>query len=488
MKASFENDYDADVAIVGSGVAGALCAHKLALKGLKVIILEAGPRITRPEVVEGFKTSYKLDLSAGFPNTKMAPRPDWSRPDDDYLIQNGKDALKCEYLRVVGGTTWHWAGISMRLTPNEFRLKSTFGVGKDWPISYETLEPYYLEAERELGVSGDPNDDFGAPRSAPFPVPPVELGYLEKTMMAKLEPHGLHFSKQPMVRSRQETEDRPRCHGYNSCTPICPIGAMYNGITHVDKGEKLGIRLLDEALVTSLDVNEKQDISAIRYQRPDGSKGKIRARSYVIAANGLETPRLLLLSASERTPHGVANSSDQVGRNLMDHPGNNVRIELKYPIFPGRGPVSLVSTYQFRETEARRTRSGFYMGILNQVPIHDITVKLLEKGLMGKALDQAIRRDVAYSVSFASQLEQLPDPNNRVRLDPSKKDSSGLAKMRIDYGLDSYCKKGFEDVENVYNQIAKQVMINLLVLAIYYVKLKRKLGNLYLRDQIKILL
>jgi choline dehydrogenase-like flavoprotein len=457
MSVGSDNNYDADVAIVGSGVAGALCAYKLAQKGLKVIILEAGPRVNRSTIVEGFKSTYKQDLSAGYPNSKLAPRPDWSKEDDDYLIQEGSWPLKTEYLRVVGGTTWHWAGIAMRLTPNEFRMKSTLGIGKDWPISYETLEPYYVDAEREMGVSGDPNDDFGAPRSAPYPLPPVELGYLEKILMAKLEPHGIKFVQQPMVKSSQSTEDRPRCHGYNSCNPICPIGAMYNGIEHVEKAEKLGVKVLEEALVTSLDVNEKRDISAVHIQRPDGSKEKVQARTYVLAANGLETPRILLLSANEKMPSGVANSSDQVGRNLMDHPGNNVRMELKFPVFPGRGPESLVTTYQFRDTPNRKTRSAFYLSMYNQVPVHAIALKHIEKGLMGKALDQAIRKSVVNSVSFASVMEQLPDKNNRVRLDPKLKDSAGLAKIKISYQLDEYVRNGLVDLENIYNQIGERL-------------------------------
>jgi choline dehydrogenase-like flavoprotein len=418
--------------------------------------------------VAGFKTSIKKDLSAGYPNTKLAPRPDWSRPDDDYLIQEGSWPLKTEYLRVVGGTTWHWAGIALRFTPNEFRLKSDLGIGKDWPISYEMLEPYYLDAEREMGVSGDPQDDFGAPRSAPYPLAPVELGYLEKTVMAKLEPHGLKFAQQPMVKSSQSTDDRPRCHGYNSCSPICPVGAMYNGIEHVEKAEKLGVKVLDEALVTKLDIDEKRNISGVHYQRPDDSKGKVKARAYVMAANGLESPRILLLSANENMPSGLANSNDQVGRNLMDHPGNNARMELNFPVFPGRGPESIVTTYQYRDTPNRKTRSPFYLTMYNQVPIHEIALKHVELGLMGKELDQAIRKSVNNSVSFASLMEQLPDPNNRVRLDHKLKDSSGLAKIRIYYSLDDYVKNGLVDLENIYNQIGERLNVKKMVITPHF--------------------
>ena len=131
-----------EVLIIGSGVAGAMCAYSLAQKGIKVTIMEAGPRIKRDEIVNGFKQSPYLDLSAGYPNVVWAPRPDWSLGNDQYIKQNGPEVLAIEYLRVVGGTTWHWGGNAIRLHPADFMMQSLYSVGVDWPISYQDLEPY----------------------------------------------------------------------------------------------------------------------------------------------------------------------------------------------------------------------------------------------------------------------------------------------------------------------------------------------------------
>lgn len=144
-----------DVVVVGSGVVGALTARKLALAGRQVLMLEAGPRIQRDQIVTNFRHSArKDDLVAPYPNSEIAPFPDYKPEDNGYLDQTGPENYKPEYLRVVGGTSWHWAAQAWRLVPNDFRIKSQYGVGRDWPISYQDLEPYYYEAELLWGVSG----------------------------------------------------------------------------------------------------------------------------------------------------------------------------------------------------------------------------------------------------------------------------------------------------------------------------------------------
>ena len=164
---------EADIVIVGSGIAGAISAYKLAQKGLSVLVLEAGPRIERQDVVKQFQNTHKLDFSSGFPNEDWAPRPDWGRADGDQYIDQSTntDIMRMEYLRVVGGTTWHWSANSIRLLPSEFKMQTNYGVGVDWPFDYEELEPYYSEAEQEMGVAAKDGEDDGSPRSAPYPIP-----------------------------------------------------------------------------------------------------------------------------------------------------------------------------------------------------------------------------------------------------------------------------------------------------------------------------
>ena len=159
-----------DVVIVGSGVCGGLVAARLASQGVKVLILEAGPRVKRPEALAQYRAALIKVPESPYPNAPYAPRSSSDQPDS-YYLQNGPDKFESTYLRQVGGTTWHWLGTALRFVPDDFRLKSKFGVGLDWPLTYDDLEPWYCEAEREMGVAGDSNAALDAPRSKPYPLP-----------------------------------------------------------------------------------------------------------------------------------------------------------------------------------------------------------------------------------------------------------------------------------------------------------------------------
>jgi choline dehydrogenase-like flavoprotein len=144
----------ADVVVVGSGVAGAIVAHQLASTGKSVILLEAGPRMPRWEIVERFRNQPdKTDFMAPYPSGPWAPHPEYG-PPNDYLILKGEHKFNSQYIRAVGGTTWHWAASAWRFIPNDFKMKTVYGVGRDWPIQYDDLEHYYQRAEEELGVWG----------------------------------------------------------------------------------------------------------------------------------------------------------------------------------------------------------------------------------------------------------------------------------------------------------------------------------------------
>jgi len=165
-----------DVVVVGSGVAGALVAFQLAKAGAKVTILEAGPPVDRDEAVEVFRAATAKVPESPYPNTAWAPHPtvlEIGVPGTGYFIQDGPDPFGSTYERIVGGTTWHWLGTTPRLLPSDFRMKTLFGVGVDWPISYADLEPWYVKAEYAIGVAGDSANDQGSPRSKGFPMPRV---------------------------------------------------------------------------------------------------------------------------------------------------------------------------------------------------------------------------------------------------------------------------------------------------------------------------
>jgi len=286
--------YQADVVIVGSGIAGAFTAYKLVEKGIKVLILEAGPRIKRDEIVQNFMKLNGHTFSGGYPNVPWAPRPEWGLKEDDYIEQIGPVKTKSEYLRVVGGTTWHWNATVPRMIPTDFKMASTYQVARDWPIDYNVLEPFYAKAEIEMGVAGDSEKNMGHLRSSSFPLPPIPASYSDKMIMEKLKPMGIEFVPQPAARNSIPYAERSQCMGFGTCSPICPSAAQYSASVHIEKAEKLGVRLIENARVDRLISKKNGMIEAVEGKRSDNTTFTASGKIVILAANGIETPQTLI--------------------------------------------------------------------------------------------------------------------------------------------------------------------------------------------------
>jgi choline dehydrogenase-like flavoprotein len=449
----------ADVVVIGSGVAGSIVAHQLAQAGKSVIILEAGPRVPRWQTVERFRNQpNKYDNTQCYPSHPAAPHPEYE-PPNHYLIQKGPDPFYSQYLRIVGGTTWHWAASAWRFLPNDFKEKTMYGVGRDWPIQYEDLEPFYYRAEVELGVWGDQNYDYGSPRKQPYPMPPLPLSYNEKTAMDILNKHDSTYNivVEPVARNSRPYDGRPTCCGNNNCMPICPIGAMYCGVVHADKAELAGAKLITEAVVYKLEVGAKNKIVAAHYKDPQGGEHRVEGRYFVVAANGIETPKLLLMSTSHDFPNGVANSSDMVGRNLMDHPGTGVSFYANQELWPGRGPQEMTSLIGYRDGAFRANESAkkIHMSNMNRIQQEAQNVFAQGKLLKPAEINHQIRDRAARFVEFDAFHEILPSPANRIVPSKTEKDVLGIPKPEIHYQIDDYVKRGAVKTREFYATAAK---------------------------------
>ncbi len=439
----------ADVAIVGAGVAGSLLAYKLAGAGVKVLLLEAGPRIDRAEAVVRFQASVKKGLTSPYAASPLAPYPD---PDSRsaYYINEGPHPFGGTYLRGVGGTSWHMGGTASRYRPSDLRMRSLFGVGVDWPISYEDLEPFYEEAERETGVSGDPSFDGGAPRRTGFPMPPVPATYLDQRVAAVLPAMGLTLKVFPQFRNTIYYDGRPPCCGSASCIPICPIGAKWDASFHADKAKERGARLEVNAVVTQIELDARRRVSSLRFLRPDRSQGEARAKIYVIAAHAIETPRLLLISRSERAPNGIANGAGMVGRNLMGQIDQITTGLTRDPIYPYRGPIGTSGIVEFRDGPFRSSRAAVGTSLSNagwgraDGPLRHAE-QLARKGLWGEELRRRVADRVARELKIGSTAEMLPDESNRIVADFDRRDAAGVPRPRIFFKIDDYAKRGLHD-------------------------------------------
>ncbi len=450
--------FSADVLVVGSGVAGALVAAKLAATGAKVCIMEAGAPVNRPEAVQTYwKALIKVPESA-YPPVPQAMHPLTHEPKGWYQ-QSGPDLFKSTYLKRVGGTTWHWLGTCLRLLPSDFALHTRFGRGVDWPISYAELEPFYGQAEQELGVSGDSADDLGSPRSSAFPMAKIPPSYLDTVMGQALRESPYQVRSTPQARNSEFRDQRMACCGSSSCIPVCPVQAKYDATVHVGKAVAAGAVLLERSTAVQLDVGPDGLISSVRFRRWDNSEGVFRARVVVLACNAIETPRLLLASQNAAMPNGVANRSDQVGRNLMDHPVQLSWALSKAPVYPYRGPLSTSGIENLRDGAFRQERSAFRIEIGNDgwswptgAPGTTAT-DFAKQGLQGQAIKTATADAASRHLRIASLMEQEPDPDNRVSLDKDAKDMYGVPLPHIAYRVSDYVKDGMVQARRAHTDI-----------------------------------
>lgn len=451
-------DLNADVVIVGSGVAGALIADRLAGAGVKVVILEAGDEVDRGEAVERFQNALIKTPESAYPVGPDADHPLAWNPDYWYR-QTGPDKFLSTYIKAVGGTTWHWLGTALRMSPNDFRLASLYDKGADWPLDYSAIEPFYVEAEHELGVAGEPGSPPAATRSAPYPMAAIPQTYLDEHFASKLAGTTYQVTSTPQARNSVDRDDRPACCGSASCIPVCPVQAKYDATVHVEKAKAKGAVIHAATTATFVETGPDSDVVAIRFTRRDGSTGRATGRVFVVAAHAIETPRLLLASVSEHTPNGVANSSDMVGRNLMDHPTQLSWALSDVPVWPYRGPLSTSGIENLGDGAFRSERGAFRIEIGNDghswptgAPVTS-AAELVKQGLRGKALDMALRDATSRHIRLASLVEQLPDPDNRITLHETERDRYGVPLPKIAYRLDDYVKAGLAAAAKAHQEI-----------------------------------
>ena len=444
---------DYDVLFVGAGVAAATAGARLAAAGARVVFLEAGPRTDRDAAVNRLRGGMYP-----YESPPWAPQPTSADPDT-YYVQAGKVKFSSDYERRVGGTTWHWLGTCPRLLPSDFEMRTRYGVGVDWPIGYDELEPWYVQAEQEMGVAGESDIDAGSPRSAPFPMPAIPIASGDEVIRAAAAKHGIEVVPNPQARnSVNGYQDRPQCCGNATCIPICPIQAKYDATYHVALAEAAGATVIENAVVFQIDVGEDGNVTGVHYRSPDEDDVTVTASQYVVAANAIETAKLLLMSKNDAAPNGVANSSDQVGRNLMDHPWARASGIANFPYAGSRGPLSVAGGDNIRAADTRgeyatfRFELGHFVG--NPATIAEAQIR---KGLVGNELWTAVAKTAPHEVLVAALLEQLPDPENRVEPDWDHLDEIGLPRPKLTYSHGDYTLDGWEQAKPVFADILAEV-------------------------------
>jgi choline dehydrogenase-like flavoprotein len=465
---------DYDIVVIGAGVAGAMVAHRMALAGARVLILEAGNRnpsradmvgayavAPAPKMLHSPYVEAESDLRAPSPDVSLTYYDQPALPHTQF---------KSTYERRTGGSTWHWLGHAPRLLRSDFEMRSRYGSGAtfpaafaDWPISYDDLEPWYCEAEKEMGVAGSHdewNGLFDSPRSQPFPMTMVWPSYSDYWVAERID--GKEFAgaayrvrSTPAARNSELYDGRPPCAGNSICVPLCPIGAKYDGAVHVAKAVRAGASLWERSVVTKLGQDADRSVHTVHFLTFAGVSQTVTARVVVVAANAIETPKLLLMS-------GVANRSDQVGRNLMDHLSKSTFGLTPEPVFPFRGPPSTSGIESFRDGEFRGDRAGFRISLNNDgwsrkaAPYAEIIDLVAGKGLIGADLQAALFDRVSRQLRLSCSVEVAPDPSNRVELS-AKTDALGLPVPKITFTPPEYSLDGLAQATEAMADIFRLV-------------------------------
>ena len=335
---------ESDICIIGSGISAAMVADKLArITNKSIVVVEAGDET--------------VPLAQRYPSRQRLMDYGENPWGADHVDGHEVDGPLQSRSMQVGGLAMHWGGVTPRFSPEDFRTRALFGIGEDWPIAYDDLDPYYQEAEELIGVAGEQGPAAMDPRGRPFPMAPLPLTWNLSLLRNWASTSGIAMWSQPSAKNSRPYHGRSECCRNDSCSPVCPVGAKYSpDFTWNELRRRNRVTLYPRTLVRRLvlDARSRRIASATAVQRAPGgtrqTEVEFRARTFVVAAGYVWSSHLLLLSQSSRTPAGVANSSGLVGKFIGGHRNQQAFVELPLELFPGiNGQHSLV-TKQFMRT------------------------------------------------------------------------------------------------------------------------------------------
>lgn len=405
----FDLTDDSVVVVIGSGAGGATVAHELCEKGIKVVLLEAGPRLTTDDFHNNELAAYQQltwadnRIATGdWPAASLAPNaPTW-------------------IVKAVGGSTVHWNGLSLRAQPHEFRARTVYGDVEgaslaDWPLTYDDLEPYYNHAEDKMGVTGT----HGIARH------PANNNYKVLYNGAKRIGYKKISNARQAINS-EFRDGRAACIQLGFCNQGCKMGAKWSTLySEIPKAEETGnLDLRSGCMVLSIENDASGKVTGVVYVDGEEQHQRQSARVVCVAGNSIETPRLLLNSASSLFPDGLANSSGEVGRNYMRHVGAIAFGEFDKPVNMHRGITVPGTVFDEARFDPSRGFAGGYL-------LEAVSLGLTNLAVIGDASGwgrdyAAFLEKYAYLAGVLLNGEDFPRAENRVTLHDTERDQYGL--------------------------------------------------------------
>ena len=430
---------EADVLIVGSGPSGSVAAKHLTEAGMSVVTLEQGDWVD-PGDYPGDKKEFEL---AG--GKQWHPAPNVRDGERDYPINTTESDIEPLMASAVGGSATIFGGHWVPFLPSDFRVKTLDGVADDWPFDYYDLLPHLEAVEQMVGLSGTAGNPAYPPQRS-YPTPSIPIGKCGMKLAEGLDKLGWHWWPGLNAMPSVPFKGQNPCARRGTCMFGCPEKAKWSpDLTLFPQALKAGLRLISGARVREIIYDETRNrVTGAIYIDKNGRERKQMARTVIVCANSIGTPRLLLNSKSAAFPDGLANSSGLVGKRLMMHPFGLVIGHYEEDLESWIGPSGqLIKTYQFYETDESRgfVRGAKWGGMSAGGP-------LSAKGFVGsdvftdggkvedawginwhKMIDEKFGKSALYAIIG----EDLPEETNSVTIDDDLVDSDGIPAPKIVY-------------------------------------------------------
>lgn len=491
-----------DVVVVGSGIAGAMLVRQLADQGHRILIIEAGVADNMSlqgfqEYVQRFQSSSDKHPNSPFPKNQNVPSP---TALGDYFVEAGPMPLGGSYTRAFGGTTLHWEGKALRMLREDLETSSRYGVGLNWPITYDELLPYYDAAEFEIGVSGDAGEQrqLGVEfqDSYVYPMQRIPPSYLDEVLRPSIDgmtfrvgqtSKKLQLTTYPQARNgivhpgyryrggrlgytpstavHSTPVDRgQRCQGNANCVPLCPVQAKYDARKTLARAVRSGrVDILDRAIASRLLYSrENGHIVAVEVrcyessdhlQTENGALIAVRGSVVALATNAIENARLMLASQ-------LPNRNGLIGCYLMDHPYLLTWGLMPCNVGAMRGPLVTSGIGEFRSGEFRSEQAAFAADIHNDgwagatgSPYSDLEHLINVEKLRGRELRDAISTHVKSQLMLAFMCEIPALRENRVTIGNDCVDALGNPRPRIHYRIPDYSLRALSAARDLSRQI-----------------------------------